>query len=1050
MKFLTWIKDNIFFIGTLFLLAFIPLYPKRPLLDVHHTWVYVRIEDFVVAIIVFLWIIFFLLKKVKLKTPLTLPIILFWIVGGISTLHGVLLIFPTIADVFSNVAFLSFLRRIEYMSLFFVAFSAIKDKKFISYIAFVLAIVLLLVIGYGIGQKFYGLPAYLTMNEEFAKGIPIQLSELSRVPSTFAGHYDLAAYLVLIIPLLTSVAFGFKNLFLKILLLTATSLGFVLLFMTVSRVSFLVLAVSMVVLLILLKKKWLLISLFVMTFVLLSFFPSLLQRFGSTISEVNVLVDAKTGVAIGQVREVPAKYFEDKIIIRQAVLDGSTPEASSSAVLPYSLIPAYAALVIEPNAPTGEDLPQGTGYINLPLSPVTKKVNEYFYERPAKENKDFKEARMVHGDFLIKRAKAYDLSFTTRFQGEWPKTIKAFQRNILLGSGYSSVTLAVDNNYLRILGESGLLGFITFLLIFLVTGVYIKKVLPSVDSPVVRNFVLGFIAGTVGLALNAILIDVFEASKIAFTYWLLMGVTLGTLSLYQAGEINLYRELKRAASSTYAIIIYLLIITVVLFSPAYNYYFVGDDFTWFRWVSECSDGIIHRNPIKTAISYFTESNGFFYRPGTKLYFWLMYSTFWLNQTIYHLVSISLHFFITVALFFLSKRILKNHLLAAISAILFLTLSGRLEAVFWVSSTGFLFNAFFALLSLLFFIFWKEKKRIIYLVGSLVFIIFGLMFHELGIVIPLLLILYDIVFDKEFSLAGLLKKTYYLVIFAPIFPYLILRYLAQSHWFSGDYSYNLLKLPWNIVGNTIGYLNLNLFGPLSLPLYEALRSFSRSNMAIAVFVSVVLVVLLFMTGRAVFRNMKKEEQKIIIFGFLFFIISLLPFLGLGNITSRYSYLSSAGFVILLMPLLKRAFNYVIDLSDRYIGASIIAVVVIIFSMTHLFQLQKIHTDWYTAGEKVESFLVSLNEIYEDYWTKERMKFYFVNVPIKHGDAWVFPVGLKDAVWFVYRNKNIEVYQQQSLSEAFNILVDPINEKAFEFSDNGSVMEKLKIERKVDVK
>ena len=57
------------------------------------------------------------------------------------------------------------------------------------------------------------------MNEEFAKGIPITLSQLSRVPSTFAGHYDLAAYLALMIPILASLVFGFKNWFTKIFLL---------------------------------------------------------------------------------------------------------------------------------------------------------------------------------------------------------------------------------------------------------------------------------------------------------------------------------------------------------------------------------------------------------------------------------------------------------------------------------------------------------------------------------------------------------------------------------------------------------------------------------------------------------------------------------------------------------------------------------------------------------------------------------------------------------------------------------------------------------------
>src|SRR5438477_201819 len=130
MKFLSWLSDNIFSIATLFLLAFIPLYPKKPILDVVHTWVYVRFEDFALA-----------------------------------------------------------------------------------------------VVGYGFGQKYFGFPAYLTMNEEFAKGVPIQLSQLSRVPSTFGGQYDLAAYLVLVIPIMVSLAFGFKNLLGKAFFFTSAALG---------------------------------------------------------------------------------------------------------------------------------------------------------------------------------------------------------------------------------------------------------------------------------------------------------------------------------------------------------------------------------------------------------------------------------------------------------------------------------------------------------------------------------------------------------------------------------------------------------------------------------------------------------------------------------------------------------------------------------------------------------------------------------------------------------------------------------------------------------
>ena len=318
-KFLAWIWDNILFLETLFLLAFIPLFPKLPLLDVRNTWVYIRGEDFVVLFVLLSWLALLVKKKITLKTPLTLPILVFWLIGALATVHGVLLIFPTLANVFPNVAFLSLVRHIEYMSLFFIGYHGMKDKRLLPFVITALVVTLLGVIAYGFGQKYLGFPAYLTMNEEFAKGIPIQLSALSRVPSTFAGHYDLAAYLVLIIPILVSLVFGFKNLFIKLFLIATSLLGFVLLFMTVSRVSFFVLFVSLLVVFFFQKRKIILFSIplvAIFAVILISLQPNILDRFKSTVSEVDVLVDAKTGESVGHVTFVPASYFKDKLVLQ--------------------------------------------------------------------------------------------------------------------------------------------------------------------------------------------------------------------------------------------------------------------------------------------------------------------------------------------------------------------------------------------------------------------------------------------------------------------------------------------------------------------------------------------------------------------------------------------------------------------------------------------------------------------------------------------------------------------------------------------------------------
>ncbi|PIT88923.1 MAG: hypothetical protein COU27_03060, partial [Candidatus Levybacteria bacterium CG10_big_fil_rev_8_21_14_0_10_36_7] len=810
-KIINFTKNNVLLILTSFLLAFIPLYPKIPLLDIKNTWVYIRVEDFVVLFVLFFWVSLLLRKKVTLKTPLTVSILFFWIIGAIATVHGIVLFFPGLADVFPNVAFLTFIRHLEYMSLFFVAFSAIRSKKSIDTVIVVLLSTLLAVFLYGMGQRYFGFPAYLTMNEEFAKGLAIQLSSLSRVPSTFAGHYDLAAYLVLMIPIVVSLVFGIKNWFGKIALSVLSLMGVALLFMTVSRVSVFVLVIALLIVFLFQKKKILIYSfplLLVVGFAFFVFQPSLLARFGNTVREIDVLVDVKTGDAIGQVRFVDtAPYLKGKILKQTRVRDKEQvdqvltgdiskleipqEEASGTAKKKPLKFPSKIPLVVATNVSTGENLPQGTGYINLSLSPVVQRLGNFYYElAPNLSTTTSAEVIVLHGDFLVKKASAYDLSFTTRFQGEWPHAIDNFERNVFLGSGYGSVSLAVDNNYLRILGETGLFGLASFFGIFLVAGVYISRVLPDVDSKKTKSFVLGFVAGVFGLALNATLIDVFEASKIAFVLWILLGVVLGTLSLYAKQNINIYAELKKIALSSWAFASYLTLLAVAIFSQMISNYFVGDDFTWFRWAADCT-GTTCLPTLDKVLRFFTESGGFFYRPGAKIYFTMMYSTFWLNQLVYHIISIGLHLLVAVLFFLLAKKIFKSNVYAGLASVLFLIMSGAYEAVFWISATGYLFNAVFALLAILLFALWLERKRNIYYALSIIFVILGMFFHEMGIITPFLMILYKFIKDDNFSFTNTFNKISYSFILAPIPIYIIFRFLSNSHWSGGDYSYNLL-------------------------------------------------------------------------------------------------------------------------------------------------------------------------------------------------------------------------------------------------------------------
>ena len=285
-----------------------------------------------------------------------------------------------------------------------------------------LAVTMLLVFIYGLGQRYLGFPAFLTMNEEFAKGIPLRLSALSRVPSTFAGHYDLAAYLILMIPLMGSMVFGYKQWWAKVFFVLTAASGLILLMMTASRVSFAVYLVSITVMLILQKKKIFIIPVIIASIILLQGFQGLSQRFASTFTQVDVVVDARTGQAIG----IAENYMGGDIILRD--------EES-----------------------TGENLPQGSKFINIPQ----QDSDDIYLKRRLRDAS----GQMIgsSGNVIVKKAFAYDVSYTTRLQGTWPRAYEALQRNYLLGSGYSSINIASEI----------IIGVITFL--FVIAAKPMKK-----------------------------------------------------------------------------------------------------------------------------------------------------------------------------------------------------------------------------------------------------------------------------------------------------------------------------------------------------------------------------------------------------------------------------------------------------------------------------------------------------------------------------------------------------------------------------------------------
>jgi O-antigen ligase len=124
-----------------------------------------------------------------------------------------------------------------------------------------------------------------------------------------------------------------------------------------------------------------------------------------------------------------------------------------------------------------------------------------------------------------------DRSTSIRLNVEWPRAIRSLKKNLLLGTGYSSITLATDNDYLRALGEIGILGFFAFSLLFIRVVRVISKPFPYLKNFKTANlaFITGFAGALAGIFVNAFFIDIFEASKFATIFWLFVGIAVSLI-----------------------------------------------------------------------------------------------------------------------------------------------------------------------------------------------------------------------------------------------------------------------------------------------------------------------------------------------------------------------------------------------------------------------------------------------------------------------------------------------------------------------------------------
>jgi hypothetical protein len=276
-----------------------------------------------------------------------------------------------------------------------------------------------------------------------------------------------------------------------------------------------------------------------------------------------------------------------------------------------------------------------------------------------------------------------------------------------------------------------------------------------------------------------------------------------------------------------------------------------------------------------------------------------------------------------------------------------------------------------------------------------------------IVAPFIVWIVGIVFGRK----HVIKSAWILLL---TLGYVWARHAVHALVPSGDYAVNFQKLPFNVVGNMFGYIGAIVAGPKVVEWSEVFRGMMRINMKMSLIGTAFAVIA---CATLVFCLRRKFSHYIPTLSWaLCGCISLVAYLGLGGIAERYVLIASGFFLLALASWI-----------DTWVGRGmtvpvrvIIAILTTVCIIWNISETHRVAGDWEKAFSISQNTLLRLKQ--EFFPLTMKGTFVFVNTPIRYGRAWIFPTGMNDALWHLFRGSDYVVGVSPTVESAFNY---PVN-------------------------
>ena len=194
------------------------------------------------------------------------------------------------------------------------------------------------------------------------------------------------------------------------------------------------------------------------------------------------------------------------------------------------------------------------------------------------------------------------------------------------------------------------------------------------------------------------------------------------------------------------LIIFLVVLTLITFSPAFNAEFLSWD----------DSEYITGNPVIKELSLHNikkmflpiAGKDYIITPLVFLSFAVEHALFGMNPAVFHGVNVFLHTANVLLVLYLFHRLTNNCLIAFVTAVLFAVHPMRVESVLWAIERKDMLSTLFFMASLISYFLYLVKNRGICYVMSLVSFALSILSKPTVITLPAILILIDYVLGKQ--------------------------------------------------------------------------------------------------------------------------------------------------------------------------------------------------------------------------------------------------------------------------------------------------------------